>query len=86
MGWGKGKSHDEENLISEHTQTNKKETLPVAAFYQLASSTQLFLMEMGRLYSNKEKDHASKQFSVKGKYDGRHRFQCFLTHAVANTK
>lgn len=86
MGWGKGKSHYEENLVSKHAQTHKKETLPVATFYQLASSTQLVFMEMDRPYSYREKDHASKQFSVKRKNDGRHRLQSFFTDAVANTK
>ena len=86
MGWSKGKSHDEENLVSEHAQTHKKETLPVTPFNQLASSTQLVFMELDRLYSYHQKDHASKQFSVKRKNDGRHRFQSFLTDAVANTK
>ena len=30
MGGGKGQTHDEENLVSEHAQANEKETLPVA--------------------------------------------------------
>lgn len=86
MGWSKGKSHDEENLVSKHTQPHKKETLPVATFYQLTSSTQLGFREMDQSYSYHEKDHAGKQFSVKRKNDGRHRFQGFFTDAVANTK
>lgn len=86
MGRSKGKSHDEENLVSEHTQPHKKETLPVTTFYQLASSTQLVFTGMLQSYSYHEKDHTGKQFSVKRKNDRRHRFQGFFTDAVANTK